>query len=246
MEPVQLGRLPLVQSNSPGCKAGMSWDVDPKLRSNQFWSIHPVISIYKSCLGQSWSTPTPHPETKIFMKEFYRVSKKCFSFHLMSKYLRISSNPYVSMHHLHNSHWNIMTLLSYTIASRCIKLRSQTCCQVAWLVSAGEWPSCASTNHHGILISVALQHHAVTLDLIFAAFPSHQSDCNCLSENRVQLRCAQHKIRCTTAIFCNALHQAVGNAPAKAHLKRIGSSLWHTCFLIFSCVWFSRIFNLSL
>lgn len=138
MEPVQLGRLPLVQSNSPGCKAGMSWDVDPKLRSNQFWSIHPVISIYKSCLGQSWSTPTPHPETKIFMKEFYRVSKKCFSFHLMSKYLRISSNPYVSMHHLHNSHWNIMTLLSYTIASRCIKLRSQTCCQVAWLVSAGE------------------------------------------------------------------------------------------------------------
>lgn len=174
--------------------------------------------------------------------------KKCVSFHLMSKYLRISSSPYVSMHHLHNSHWNIMTLLSYTIASRCIKLRSQTCCQVASLASAGEWPSCASTNHHGILISVALQHHAVTLDLIFAAFPSHQSDCNScnwLSEKRVQLCCAQNKICCTAAVFCNALHQAVGNAPAKAHLKRIGSSRWHTCF-IFSCIWFFRIFNLSL
>ncbi len=111
-------------------------------------------------------------------------------------------------------------------------------------MSAGEWPSCACTNNHGILISVALQHHAVTLDLILAAFPnfpSHQSDCNCLSENRFQLCCAQHKICCTAAIFCNALHQAVGNAPAKAHLKRIGSSLWR--FIIFSCAWFSRIFK---
>ncbi len=110
MEPVQLGRLPLAQSNSPGCKVGMSSvmgcrpNITPSKCPKQFRSTQRFRST-----NLAWVNRGAHPRLIRRKKNhegtlYTSCQEKRLSFHLMSKYLRVSFNLYISVHHLHNSH----------------------------------------------------------------------------------------------------------------------------------------------